>query len=143
MQHNHWPHCKLQANSAKMATGQAEQDPDLPRSASNVLSKVQSPLCSTECRGKWKCRQVKFRGSLPRSENNVSQPMLHHVYYRPDHTFKQGVTNLSPALQCLVRKAYTSHYWLLFDIGYGMCYQIQTFDVKSTLSVNGDMSDTY
>ena len=57
--------------------GQAEQDPDLPRSASNVLGKVQSHPCLTEWQGKWKCRQVDFRGSLPRSENSVLQPMLH------------------------------------------------------------------
>ena len=36
--------------------GQAEQDPDLPRSASNVLCKVQSHLCLTEWWGKLKGR---------------------------------------------------------------------------------------
>ena len=39
--------------------GQAEQDPDLPHSASNVFGKVQSHLCLTEWRGEWKCRQGK------------------------------------------------------------------------------------
>ena len=38
---------------------QAEQHPDLPRSASNVSGKVQSHLCLTEWRGKWKCRRGK------------------------------------------------------------------------------------
>ena len=40
----------------KTAMGQAEQDPDLPGSASNVLGKVKYYLCLTEWRGKWKCR---------------------------------------------------------------------------------------
>ena len=57
MQHNHLPHCKLQVHSAKMEIGQAEQDPDLSRSAGNVLAKVQSHLCLTKWRGKWKCRR--------------------------------------------------------------------------------------
>ena len=57
LQHNHWPCCKLQVNSAKTAMGQAEQDPDLPRSASNVLGKVQSHLCLTEWWGKLKCQR--------------------------------------------------------------------------------------
>ena len=62
--------------------GQADQDPDLPRLASDVLGKGQSHLCLTEKQGKWKCwqGQVNFRGSLPQSENNVLQPMLHPVY---------------------------------------------------------------
>ena len=37
--------------------GQAEQDPDLPRSVGNVLGRVQSHLCLTEWWGKWKCRR--------------------------------------------------------------------------------------
>ena len=41
VQHNHLPRCKLQVN---LAMGQAEQDADLPHSASNVLGKVQSHL---------------------------------------------------------------------------------------------------
>ena len=40
--------------------GQAEQDTDLPRSASNVLGKIQYNLCLTEWRGKWKCRRGKL-----------------------------------------------------------------------------------
>ena len=38
--------------------GQADQDPDLPRSASNVFGKVQSHLC-LKWRGKGKCRRGK------------------------------------------------------------------------------------
>ena len=34
------PRCKLQVNLVKMAIGQAEQDPNLPCSASNVLGRV-------------------------------------------------------------------------------------------------------
>ena len=46
----------------KTAMGQAEQDPDLPRSASNVLDKV---LFNTVARKvKVPSRQVNFRGSL-------------------------------------------------------------------------------
>ena len=51
--------------------GQAEQDPKLPHLASNVLGKVQSHLCLTEWRGKWKCRWGKSKA------NNVLQAMLH------------------------------------------------------------------
>ena len=47
MQHNHWPRCKLQVNSEKTAMGQAEQDPDLPPSASYVLGNVQFHLYLT------------------------------------------------------------------------------------------------
>ena len=43
----------------KTAVVQAEQDPGLPCSTSNVLGKVQYNLCLTEWRGKWKCRRVK------------------------------------------------------------------------------------
>ena len=43
----------------KMAMEQAEQDPHWPRSASNVLGKVQSRLCLTEWLGKWKCQRGK------------------------------------------------------------------------------------
>ena len=43
----------------KTAMGQAEQDPDLPCSASYVLGKVQYHLCLTEWRGRRKCRQGK------------------------------------------------------------------------------------
>ena len=68
-----------------MAMGQAEQNPDLPSLASNVLGKVQSHLNSlTELRGKLKCRQaagqVNFTASLPSSENNVLQHILHPVH---------------------------------------------------------------
>ena len=55
--------------------GQAEQDPDLPCSASNVLGKVQSQGVPGQV--EVPVRQVNFRGSLPLSENNVLQPMLH------------------------------------------------------------------
>ena len=41
----------------RQCMGQAEQDPDLPRLASNVLGKVQSRLGFTEWRGKGKCRR--------------------------------------------------------------------------------------
>ena len=57
--------------------GQSEQDPDLPRSASNVLGKVQYNLCLTEWWGKWKCRRGKSTLGAQRSANNVLQPMLH------------------------------------------------------------------
>ena len=43
----------------KTAMGQAKQDPDLSRSESNVLGKVQSHLCLTEWQGKSKCQQGK------------------------------------------------------------------------------------
>ena len=60
VQYNHWPRCKLQVNLAKkMAMGQAEQDANLPRSARNILGKVQSHLCLTEWRGRGKCRRDK------------------------------------------------------------------------------------
>ena len=39
-------------NLMMQAMEQAEQDPDLRRSASNVLGKFQSHLCLTEWRGK-------------------------------------------------------------------------------------------
>ena len=55
--------------------GQAEQDPDLPRSASNVLGKVQYNRVAGQV--EVPAGQVNFRGSLPRSANNVLQPMLH------------------------------------------------------------------
>ena len=73
VQHNHWPRCKLQVK------GQAEQDPDLPRSASNVLGKVQCHLCLTEWRGKWKCWKGKstLGAACPAHENNILPPMLH------------------------------------------------------------------
>ena len=38
-QHATYPLAPLQVNSAKNGMGQAEQDPDLPRFASNVLAK--------------------------------------------------------------------------------------------------------
>ena len=78
VQHNRLPRCKLQMSSAKTAMGQAEQEPDLPRSASNVLGKVQSLLCLTMAgRVEVQAGQVNFRGSLPRAANNVLQPFLH------------------------------------------------------------------
>ena len=40
MQHNHLPRCKLQVTWHKTAIGQAEQDPNLPCLASNVLGFV-------------------------------------------------------------------------------------------------------
>ena len=62
--------------------------PDLPGSASNVSGKVQSHLCLTEWRGQEEVPvgQVNFRASLPRSENNVLQYMLHPDSY-VDKTF--------------------------------------------------------
>ena len=53
-----------------MAMGQAQQNPDLPRLAisplfNRVAGQVEVPA-----------GQVNLRGSLPRSENNVLQPML-------------------------------------------------------------------
>ena len=58
--------------------GQAEQDPDLPRSASNVLGKVQSHLYLT-VRGQVEVLAGEvFMGSLPHLEN-VFRPMLHPV----------------------------------------------------------------
>ena len=65
--------------------GQAEQDPDLPRLAINVSGKVQSHLCIIRVAGQREVQtgQVNFRGSLPRSENSVLQPMLH-----PDNGIK-------------------------------------------------------
>ena len=59
--------------------GQAEQDPDWPRSVSNVFGKVQSHLCLTEWQGKWKCRRGKTTlgaASVPLSVLFL-QPMLH------------------------------------------------------------------
>ena len=57
----------------KFAMGQAEPDPDLPRSASNVLGKVQSQPLFNRVAGQVEVPtgQVNFRGSLPRSANNV------------------------------------------------------------------------
>ena len=88
MQHNHLPCCKVQVNLAKkMAMGQAEQDPDLPRSASSVLGKVQSHLCLkkiTEWRGKGKCRRGKSTlGQLAplRFNLTVLQSMLHPDWF--------------------------------------------------------------
>ena len=64
-----------------MEKGQAEQDPDLPRSASNVLGRVQYHLCLTVAgQVEVPAGQINFRGSLTHSGNNVSQPMLHPVY---------------------------------------------------------------
>ena len=59
--------------------GQAEQDSDLPRSAGNVLAKVQSPPLFDRVAGQVDvlAGQVNFRGSLPCSEKIVQQPMLH------------------------------------------------------------------
>ena len=46
----------------KTANGQAEQDPNLPRSSSNVLSprNVTRLISLTEWQGKWKCQQGKL-----------------------------------------------------------------------------------
>ena len=52
VQHNHWHRCKL--IQQKTAMGQAEQGPDLTRLASNILGRIQSHLCLTEWRAKWK-----------------------------------------------------------------------------------------
>ena len=58
--------------------GQAEQDPDLPRLASNVLGKVPSHLNLTVVgQVEVPAGQVNLRASLHRSENNVLKPMLH------------------------------------------------------------------
>ena len=52
--------------------GQAEQDPDLPPLASNILAKVQFHLYLTVAgQVEVLAGEVNFRGSLPRSENNV------------------------------------------------------------------------
>ena len=48
-------------------------------------------------------------------------------------TFKQGVTNVSSARTWLSKKSNTSHCLLTCNIGYSVWYQIQTFDIKSTL----------
>ena len=53
--------------SKKTAMGQAQQDPDLPRSASNVLGKVQSLLCLNNRVAKQvevQAGQVNFKGQL-------------------------------------------------------------------------------
>ena len=65
---------------------QAEQDPDLPRPASNVLGKIQSHLCLiNRMAGQVEvpAGHVNFRGSSPCSENNVLQAIL-----RPDIAVK-------------------------------------------------------
>ena len=62
--------------------GQAEQDPDLPRSVSNILGKVQYNLCLTVAgQVEVPAGQVNFRVSLPCSANNVLQPMLHPAFH--------------------------------------------------------------
>ena len=63
---------------------QAEQDTDLPRSASNVLGQVQSHPCLTKCVGGGggggasgsASGQVNFRGSFPHSETDEQQNIL-------------------------------------------------------------------
>ena len=52
----------LQVNLAKTASRQAEQDPNLPRSAGYVLGRVKLILVIIEWWGRWKCRQVNLRG---------------------------------------------------------------------------------
>ena len=90
MQHNHWPCCKLQVNSAKM--GQAEQVPDLPRSASNVLGPISSLF--NRVGGKWKCRGKSTLGAacptqkimfynLCCSGRTIKQELEHLVEVRP------------------------------------------------------------
>ena len=59
--------------------GQADHDPDLPRSANSGQSPT-SPLFNTVAgRVEVPAGQVNIRGSLPRSENNVLQLMLHSL----------------------------------------------------------------
>ena len=61
--------------------GQAEQDSDMPCSASNVLGKVQSHLSPLFNRVAGQMEvptgPVNLRDSLPHSENSVLQHMLH------------------------------------------------------------------
>ena len=58
----------------KTAKGQAEHDPDLPCSASDLLGKVESHLYLTVAgQVEMPTGQANFRGSLPRSENILSQ----------------------------------------------------------------------
>ena len=62
----------LQVNSARTAMRQAEQDPNLPRLASNVLGKVHSHFCFTEWRGKGKC----MRGKSTLGEASPAQKIM-------------------------------------------------------------------
>ena len=57
--------------------GQAEQYPDLLRPASNVLGPISPLLNRVAGQVEVPAGQVNFRGSLPHSENNVLQPILH------------------------------------------------------------------
>ena len=62
----------------KTAMVQAEQDPDLPCLANNVLGEVS--FCLTEWRGKGKCRRAsQLWGQIAPLRNNVLQPLLHPV----------------------------------------------------------------
>ena len=62
----------------KWQLGQAEQGPNLPRSASNVLSRCNSILFNRVAgQAEVAAGQVNFRGSLPCSASNVLEPMLH------------------------------------------------------------------
>ena len=93
VQHSHWPCCKLQVNSAKTAKEQAEQDPDLPRLASDVLGKVQSHLCLTEWRGKWKCR----RGKSTLGAACPAQKIMFFNLCCTQHSSKSQMNNLTSA----------------------------------------------
>ena len=63
-----------------MAMGQAGQDPKLPRMASNVLGNV-TQLLLNRVAGQVEVPvgPVNFRDSLPCTESNVLEPMLHPV----------------------------------------------------------------
>ena len=73
VQHNHLPILPI---ASKMAIGQAEQDPNLPCSASNVLERVH--LCLTvAAQVEVPAGKVNLRGILSRSAGNVLETMLH------------------------------------------------------------------
>ena len=64
--------------------GQAEQDPDSPRSANNVFwqSPIQPLLNRVVGQVEVPAGKVNFRGSLSRSANNVFQPTVNsHKYW--------------------------------------------------------------
>ena len=65
-----------------MAMRQAEQDPNLPHLASNVLSPPNVNHLRLTVAGQAEvpaAGQVNFKDSLPRSTSNVLEPMLHPV----------------------------------------------------------------
>ena len=75
-------------NVSLCITKEAEQDPDLPLSASNVLGYPTSPLFNKVAgQVEVPAGPVNFRGSCPRSENDVLQPMLHPAYSTLGYTF--------------------------------------------------------